>query len=231
MNPWPEFVAFFLTLLLIFVFCWRFFKGKKVKPWLNGFAMLSAIIAALGTVGTVLLTYWSLQYYVTDYDAKTEELASSLREKLYAALMKYDPKDSSHCGYEKYEAFYAEINNDIERLQFRVNVIPNNQQSIAYVRVLVSSLERFKELHKASKNNTDKKNPGCMAEETIFRVTQTFDVLIGSIVEHEIDKKPKSLGLFLKYIQQRPQPLLAPMRNFFQHIRDFDKDNATAAKQ
>lgn len=119
---------------------------------------------------------------VSDYDATTDELVSTLHKKTSGFFHTIPTKGEAECGYASHQAFYDGLRVEIDALALRNLARANNSLTIAQIQGLQQSIGAIEQLHQL----------GCFSEAQIADLKNSLDIHYGAILKLEIAKQRES---------------------------------------
>lgn len=119
---------------------------------------------------------------VSDYDATTDELVSTLHKQTSRFFHTIPTKGEAECDYASHQAFYNGLRVEIDALALRNLARKNNSLTIAQIQGLQQSIGAIEQLHQLD----------CFNEAQISDLKNSLDIHYGAILKLEIAKQRES---------------------------------------
>ena len=125
--------------------------------------------------------------WVSDYDPVTDSLVTEMQKKTDIFFIKLQEAKKETCFYESNSSFYLDMRELLAQLSFRVNLIPENKQTIEAFDKLNNNFNEFENnLHKQYYSRS---KGACMSPDLVKDNLTAFNIQFRAILKLEIAKK------------------------------------------
>ena len=134
----------------------------------------------LSVIFLVFATACASIQLVSDYDAETDKALTALQRKIETLFVKLESRAGTEAAkYDKFTAFYEDVQVDLSALEMRNAIRPKNDLTIKQIGLLKDSINKMEELHKI----------GISAPEMVQPIRDTINTSLRAMLKLELAKK------------------------------------------